>query len=90
MSIRLVGIDTPESKRPKCLAEGRLGQKAKEYTTQIVKNAKTTAIIISDWDKYGSRLLGDVLIDNKSLAKMLIDNHYAISYDGKKKHNWCR
>ena len=40
------------------------------------------------WDKYGGRLLGDVIIDGESLRQLLLENKYAREYYGDKKQNW--
>jgi endonuclease YncB( thermonuclease family) len=43
------------------------------------------------FDKYG-RLLADVLYDGKNLRDVLVKNHLAVEYFGKKKQSvdWCR
>lgn len=90
LSIRVVGVDTPEKgSRAKCNKEAQLAERASEYTTRVVMSATKHQIIIKGWDKYGGRVLGDILLDGQSLSKMLIDNHYALPYDGTKKPNWC-
>ena len=40
-----------------------------------------------EFDKYG-RLLVDILIDNTSITKWLIENKFAFSYDGGTKKSW--
>jgi endonuclease YncB( thermonuclease family) len=42
-----------------------------------------------DWDKYGGRVLGDVILDGKSLRQMLITNGFAREYYGEAKQSWC-
>jgi endonuclease YncB( thermonuclease family) len=42
-----------------------------------------------DWDKYGGRVLGDVILDGKSLREMLIEKGYAREYYGEAKTSWC-
>ena len=51
-----------------------MGAKASEFTKNLVANAKTTQVAIYEWDKFGGRVLGDVIIDGNSLTKMLIEN----------------
>jgi endonuclease YncB( thermonuclease family) len=41
------------------------------------------------WDKFGGRVLGDVLVDGKSLRVALIQNGYAREYYGLAKESWC-
>ena len=40
------------------------------------------------WDKYGGRVLGDIIIDGQSLRKLLLDNGFAREYYGTKKELW--
>lgn len=91
LSIRILGVDTPEKgSRAHCDKEAALADRASEFTTRVVMSAKTHQIVIKSWDKYGGRVLGDVLLDGQSLSKMLIDNQYALPYDGTKKPDWCK
>ncbi len=66
-----------------------MGAEASQFTKDLVANAKTTQITIFDWDKFGGRVLGDVLIDGQSLTKMLIEKGYAREYYGDAKESWC-
>jgi micrococcal nuclease len=90
LSIRVWGVDTPEkSFRAKCEKEAAMGAEASKFTKDLVANAKTTQISIYEWDKFGGRVLGDVLIDGQSLTKMLIEKGYAREYYGDAKESWC-
>lgn len=90
LSIRVWGVDTPEkSFRAKCEKEAALGAEATKFTKDLLANAKTTQISIYEWDKYGGRVLGDVIIDGNSLTKMLLDKGYAREYYGDAKQSWC-
>jgi endonuclease YncB( thermonuclease family) len=74
LSIRVWGVDTPEKGgRASCEKEAELGAAASKFTKDLVANAKTTQINLYQWDKFGGRVLGDVLIDGQSLTKMLIE-----------------
>ena len=91
LSIRVFGVDTPEkSFRAKCPEESALGEEASKFTKQLVKDSKTQQISIKDWDKYGGRVLGDVILDGKSLSEELIKKGYARAYFGEKKESWCK
>ena len=91
LSIRVYGVDTPEKgHRAECPEEAEKGQKASAYTKALVKNATTTKIVIMKWDKYGGRVIGDVILDGKSLTKLLLTHGYAREYYGKKKESWCK
>ena len=90
LSIRVWGVDTPEkSFRAKCEKEAAMGAEATKFTKDLVANAKTTQISIYEWDKFGGRVLGDVIIDGNSLTKMLLDKGYAREYYGDAKQSWC-
>ncbi len=90
LSIRVFGVDTPEKGfRAQCPKEDVMGQKATEFTKKAVASAKTRRVIIMEWDKYGGRLLGDVILDGKSLRQALIANGLAREYYGEAKTSWC-
>ncbi len=91
LSIRVYGVDTPEKgHRAKCPSEAKKGQAASDFTKTLVRNATTTKIVIMKWDKYGGRVIGDVILDGKSLTKQLLEKGYAREYYGKKKESWCK
>lgn len=90
LSLRVWGVDTPEkSFRAQCDIEKNLGEEASKFTKKLLAEAKKTEIVIYEWDKFGGRVLGDVLIDDKSLTRLLIDNGYAREYYGDAKKSWC-
>jgi micrococcal nuclease len=90
LAIRVFGVDTPEkSWRGKCEYERNLGQMASDFTKQLILSSTRHQVDIMKWDKFGGRVLGDILLDGKSLRKMLIENGYAREYYGKKKQSWC-
>jgi endonuclease YncB( thermonuclease family) len=87
--VRVWGIDTPEKGfRAQSEHEKQLGSKASEFTKNAIANAKEIKINLIMWDKFGGRVLGDVLIDGKSLRQLLLDNGYAREYYGDKKQSW--
>lgn len=90
LSLRVLGVDTPEKgARAQCPSEDALAQKASAFTKDAIAKAKKVQIEIKEHDKFGGRVLGDVIIDNQSLSKMLIDNGLARAYFGEKKSSWC-
>ena len=91
ISVRVDGVDTPEKGfRAQCPEEDVMAQKASKFTTQTVASATTVQVKLIGWDKYGGRVLGDVIVDGKSLSKMLIDGGYAREYHGEAKKSWCK
>jgi endonuclease YncB( thermonuclease family) len=90
LSIRVYGVDTPEKGfRAKCPSEDQRGQAASEFTKNTIKTSTKRQVIIMDWDKYGGRVLGDVLLDGQSLRMMLISKGFAREYYGEAKTSWC-
>ena len=90
LSIRVYGVDTPEKGfRAKCPSEDQRGQAATAFTKAQINAATTRQIVLIDWDKYGGRVLGDVLLNGQSLRAMLIQQGYAREYYGEAKQSWC-
>lgn len=90
LSIRVFGVDTPEKgHRAKCPSEDQRGQAATEFTKNTIAASKKRQVVLMDWDKYGGRVLGDVILDGKSLRNMLIEKGFAREYYGEAKTSWC-
>ena len=90
LSIRVYGVDTPEkSWRAECESEAAWGERASQFTKDQLNGATTLQVAIYKWDKFGGRVLGDIIIDGKSLRYMLIENGFAREYYGTKKESWC-
>jgi endonuclease YncB( thermonuclease family) len=90
LSLRIYGVDTPEKgHRAKCPQEDKRGREATAYTQTVITNAKKVEILLMSWDKYGGRVLGDLIIDGVSLRYLLIANGYAREYYGTAKQSWC-
>lgn len=90
LSIRVFGVDTPEKgHRAQCESENARGQAATAFTKAQINASVKRQVVLMDWDKYGGRVLGDVLLDGKSLRQMLIQNGYAREYYGEAKQSWC-
>jgi endonuclease YncB( thermonuclease family) len=89
LHIRIWGVDTPEKGfRAQSEHEKELGLKASEFTKNAIANAKEIKVNLITWDKFGGRVLGDLIIDGKSLRQLLLDNGYAREYYGDKKKSW--
>ena len=86
--IRLAGIDTPES-RTRNLEEKALGLESKEWLKKALEDAKDILIKTEKPDsteKYG-RIIGHLFINDQetSLNNQMIDEGYALEYEGGKK-----
>ncbi len=87
---RVFGVDTPEKGfRAHCESENARGQAATAFTKAAVAQATKRQIVLMDWDNYGGRVLGDVVLDGNSLRQQLIANGYAREYFGEAKTSWC-
>ncbi|PXW79089.1 endonuclease YncB(thermonuclease family) [Blastomonas natatoria] len=86
--IRVADIDTPEISSPRCDAELRLGQRAKERMQQLL-NAGPIALEPIDraTDRYGRSLLR-VTRNGESLGGTLVGEGLAVWY-GNGKPDWC-
>jgi endonuclease YncB( thermonuclease family) len=90
IAVRIYGVDTPEKGfRAKCPEEDARGHAATDFTTAAIKAATKFQVSILEWDKYGGRVLGDIILDGKSLRRMLIDQDMAREYFGNAKKPWC-
>jgi endonuclease YncB( thermonuclease family) len=90
LSLRVLGVDTPEKGgRAQCPGEDALAQKASAFTKDAITKAKKVQIEIKEHDKFGGRVLGDVIIDGQRLSELLIKNGLARAYFGEKKQSWC-
>ena len=90
LSIRVFGVDTPEKgHRAQCPAEAARGAAATEFTKKVIAAAQQRQMVLMAWDKYGGRVLGDVLLNGQSLRMMLIQNGHAREYYGEAKTSWC-
>lgn len=91
LSIRVLGVDTPEKgKRAKCDKERKLGESATAFTTKMLLNSREVIFKDIKWDKYGGRILAHVIIDGKRLDLELIKANLAREYHGEKKKGWCK
>ncbi len=80
--VRLTGIDSPEIKG-KSEAEIALAKKSRDALNELIYG-KIVKLQNVSTEKYG-RLLADVYIDSIHVNKWLLDNKYAIPYDGSTK-----
>ena len=90
LAVRIFGVDTPEKGfRAKCESENQRGLAASEFTKKLVGASQKRQVILYDWDKFGGRVLGDIILDGKSLRQQLITNGFAREYFGEAKQSWC-
>jgi len=90
LAVRIYGVDTPEKGfRAQCASEDQRGQAASAFTKNAVANTQKHQVVIYGWDKFGGRILGDMILNGVSLRAELIKNGYAREYFGEAKQSWC-
>jgi len=90
LHLRVYGVDTPEKgKLAKCDIERQRSLEAKDFVQREISLSKSYKVLFYKWDKYGGRVLGDIILDGKKLSHILLENGYAVEYDGGKKKGWC-
>jgi len=90
LGVRIFGVDTPEkSFRAKCESEKKRGEQASVFVKDVIAGTKKHQVVLYDWDKFGGRVLGDILLDGMSLRNLLIKNSFAREYYGDAKQSWC-
>jgi endonuclease YncB( thermonuclease family) len=90
LAVRVFGVDTPEKgHRAQCPSENARGLAATEFTKNAVKSTKRHQVVLYGWDKFGGRVLGDMILDGVSLRSELIRNGFAREYYGDAKQSWC-
>jgi endonuclease YncB( thermonuclease family) len=90
LAIRVYGVDTPEKgHRAMCPSEAQRGEAASAFTKNAVAQGGKFQVTMYGWDKFGGRVLGDILINGQSLRAALIANGFAREYYGEAKQSWC-
>ena len=91
LAVRVFGVDTPEKGfRAQCPQEDQRGQAATVFTKNAVASTQKHQVVLYGWDKFGGRVLGDLILNGVSLRAELIRNGYAREYFGDAKQSWCQ
>ena len=95
LAIRVFGVDTPEKGfRAQCESEKQRGEAASAFTKKAIESAAAGGgkfqVTMYGWDKFGGRVLGDILVNGQSLRAALIANGFAREYYGDAKQSWCQ
>lgn len=92
LSVRLNGIDTPEMKGKDISDEEKeVAKQARDFVANLVMH-KTIRLENIESEKYG-RILADVYVGNIHLNQLLLQERYAVKYDGgtkKKPFSWLK
>ena len=90
LAVRIYGVDTPEKgHRAQCPAEAQRGEAASVFTKDLVSKGQKFHVVLYAWDKFGGRVLGDILVNGQSVRQGLIANGLAREYYGEAKQSWC-
>lgn len=90
LAVRIYGVDTPEKGwRGQCDSEKQMGEAASVFTKNFVNASQKRQVILYGWDKFGGRVLGDIILNGQSLRAQLIANGFAREYYGEAKQSWC-
>jgi endonuclease YncB( thermonuclease family) len=90
LAVRIYGVDTPEKGfRAQCESEKQRGEAASAFTKNVVSKSTQRQVTLYGWDKFGGRVLGDIILNGQSLRAMLIQNGFAREYYGEAKQSWC-
>jgi endonuclease YncB( thermonuclease family) len=91
LAVRIYGVDTPEKgARAQCPSEAARGEQATQYTKKLVASGQKHQMILYGWDKFGGRVLGDILVNGQSVRQGLIQTGLAREYYGEAKQSWCQ
>jgi endonuclease YncB( thermonuclease family) len=90
LAVRVFGVDTPEKGfRGQCDSEKQRGEAASVFTKSLINASQQRQVILYGWDKFGGRVLGDIILNGQSLRSQLIANGFAREYFGDAKQSWC-
>jgi len=90
LAVRIFGVDTPEKGfRGQCDSEKQRGEAASVFTKNLVATSQQRQVVLYGWDKFGGRVLGDIILNGQSLRSQLIANGFAREYYGEAKQSWC-
>ena len=90
LAVRIYGVDTPEKGwRGQCELEKQQGEAASQFTKAAITKSTKRQVVLYGWDKFGGRVLGDIILDGQSLRTRLIQNGFAREYFGDAKQSWC-
>ena len=80
--VRLMGIDTPES-RTRDLVEKLFGKASKKHLKELLSEGGIS-LVSHDKGKFG-RILGELYVNGVSINQKMIDDYHAVEYTGENK-----
>lgn len=89
IAVRLRGIDAPEL-RGGCEESKALAVISRTLVDSLLKTAHEVSLLRPTLDKYGGRVVADVLIDGNDLADVLVKRGAVKRWDGRgSRPRWC-
>ena len=89
LAVRLRGVDTPETQRPKCERERRAGEAATAFAKRRIAEAGRVPVRNPQWGKWGGRVVACLILDGRSLSETLIAAGHGRAYARGKRRGWC-
>lgn len=99
VNIRLLGVDTPETRRPKCDSEKVAGKAATAYLMELLGSTYRGAVLGKPLatvelrnvkrGKYAGRILADVFYNGQNVTEAILKAGHGRVYDGGKREGWC-
>lgn len=86
----LRGVDTPETWKPECKAERQAGKAATAFTEAAIEAVGIVVVRDPAWGKWGGRVIASLVLDGRTLSRMLIEAGHGRDYDGGKRQSRCR
>lgn len=84
---RVVGLDTPETKEPRCVAEAEAGKRATLRLRALVAEGPVR-LRRQGFDRYGRPLIR-LWTGGRDVAQVLIGEGLAMRYRGGARPDWC-
>ena len=82
--IRMLGIDTPES-RTRDLEEKKYGKAAAAFLKEQIEKGKVSLRTSKDGKGKFGRILGELFVDGTNINQLMIEKHHAVAYFGQSK-----
>lgn len=86
---RLMGFDTPETKRAGCAEEQALGKQATRRLRALIDDARAVTLKVQPKRDRYNRYLAHAYVFDQNVADILISEGLARPYSGGKRMPWC-
>lgn len=89
-TLRVTGLDTPETWQARCSSERQRGDAATAFARELMPPGKWVDVQLTGrLDKYG-RALGSVTVNGEDYARTMITRGLGVAYNGGKRRDWCK